>query len=69
MTAMDQRYEYVAVELPATTKKSREQLLTEKLNAVAQHGWRLHVTHHAYDPFVKTPIEYAIFERTVAGGE
>lgn len=63
MAGMEQRYEYVAVELPATTKKQREQLLTEKLNAVAEHGWRLHLMHLAHDPFVKTPIEYAIFER------
>lgn len=68
MSGMNQQYEYVAVELPATTKKSREKLLTEKLNAVAEHGWRLHVTHHAYDPFAKTPIEYAIFEREATHG-
>ncbi|MBC7594729.1 MAG: hypothetical protein H7288_12445 [Kineosporiaceae bacterium] len=59
----DQKYEYVVVELPTSTKTTREVVLTDRLNSVAEHGWWLQTTSLAYDRYAKTPFEYAILER------
>lgn len=52
-------YEYVAVSLPKSVSKTRDREITEQLNMVAKHGWRLTSTlsqDGLHPPF-------AIFER------
>ena len=54
-------YEYMVVALSAGPSKTAEKDLTERVNAVAAHGWRL--ISVAPDPNPMTPGSLAYFER------
>lgn len=64
---MGQRYEYVAVDLPRGASKGArlDDAITEKLNGVAAHGWRL----VSVLPAGQYGGGHALFERAVEGSD
>lgn len=64
---MGQRYEYVAVDLPRGAPKGTrlDDVISEKLNGVAAHGWRLVTVY----PAGQYGGGHALFERPVGGSD
>lgn len=58
-------YEYVAVGLPTIYSNTRDRRITEELNKVAKHGWRLKETLFQNG----SHTSFAIFEREATDSE